>query len=186
MSYSIMESPVGPGNKIASFLPYSDFLGSWMSGAKMVDSPPDPIELTWDPDNEGEIRKAYYEAGVVLMLKDLVAALREAGVDNLDAYPVIIRSTRNAEVCSDYVAVNIIGAIAAADMEKSEIIDEGSGMIDVIFGSLVIDEDKAQGKLLFRLAESVGAVVVHERVVAHLLNKGSFGLTFTDPENYCG
>ncbi len=188
MSYFIMESPVGPGNKRAHFLPYSNSNCSWMSGSKIVDLPPEPIELKWDPENENETRKAYYESGVVLMLKDLVSAFCEAGVDNLDVYPVLISSTTSKEICNDYVAVNVIGKIAAADMEKSEIIDEGmgAGMIDVIFNSLVIDEEKAHGKLLFRLAESVGAVVVHEKVVFHVLSKGDFGLTFTKPEEFCG
>ena len=66
------------------------------------------------------------------MLKDLVQVLSEAGVDNLATYPVIVHSTESKDVCTDYLAVNVIGAIAAADMEKSEIIDEGSGMADVI------------------------------------------------------
>lgn len=186
MSWFIMESLVGPGKSGADFLSYSGFHGSWISGSKMTDLPPDPIELTWDPDTEDGIKMAFYPTSVVLMLKDLISVLREAGVDNLDTYPVVIRSKTNSEVCHDYLAVNIIGSVAAADMEQSEIIDEGDGMVDVMFGSLVIDEDKARGHLLFRLAQSAIAVVVHEDVVKHILSKGGFGLTFVEPENFCG
>lgn len=186
MSYTIMESPVGPGKKSAEFLPYGGFHGSWMSGAKLEELPPNPIELTWNPDNEDGIRKAYYESGVVLMLKDLIAALREAGVDNLETYPVVVRSTRTDEICKDYEAVNIIGAVAVADIENSVVIDEGGGMIDMIFGGLAIDMEKAKGHSFFRLAESVGAILVHEKVSDHVREKGGFGLTFTEPEEFCG
>lgn len=186
MNWTILECPVGPGKTQADFLSYSDFHGSWISGVRMADPPPDPIELTWDPMREDGLRKAYYESSVVLMAKGLVLALREAGVDNLDTYPVIVRSTKNGDICGDYVAVNVIGSIAAADMEKSVVLDEGAGMVDVIFSSLVIDENKARGQLFFRLAESAGALVVHEPVRDHLLRKGGFGLTFTEPRDYCG
>ena len=101
-------------------------------------------------------------------------------------YDVVIRSNSGKEENHDYHAVNILGAIAAADMEMSMVMDEGSGMYDVLFGSLVIDEEKANGNLLFRLAESISTVVIHESVVEALNQKGNFGLTFLPPEEFCG
>lgn len=103
---------------------------------------------------------------------------------NLDGYPVVIRSASGGPDCHDYVAVNIVGAIAAANMEESEIADMGDGMIDVTFDSLVIDEAKAGGQLLFRLAESITTIIVNESVVDHLNALGGFGLTFMPPEEF--
>lgn len=138
MSYWILENPVPPGSNRANFLPYSDFVNSWISGSEFDSAPPKPIELIWNPENESGIRKSFYSGSPTLMLKDMATTLHEAGVDNLATYPVAIKSQTNDDVCLDYVAVNILGALAVANMEESVIIDEGSGMIDVIFGSLVI------------------------------------------------
>ncbi len=93
----------------------------------------------------------------------------------------MIKSTTGQPQSNDYLAVNIIGTIAAADMLKSVVLDDPDGpLITVIFESLVIDEAKAGGHLFFRLAESVSTVVVHEKVVRHLESKGGFGLTFLE------
>lgn len=186
MSYKILESPIGDGKILADFLPYHEFAGSWNTGARFQTPPKTPIELTWDPDNESGERVSFYEAGIVLMRKVLLQALEEAGVNNFDTYETVIRSQSGQPDCNDYLAVNIVGAIAAADMDQSETIVESDGMFDVLFGSLVIDEEKAKGQLLFRLAESVTTVVIHESVVTSLIDKGGFGLTFTDPSEYCG
>ena len=40
------------------------------------------------------------------------------------------------------------------------------------------------GQLLFRLAESLGAIIVHRRVKDHLLARGFDMLTFRDPAKY--
>ncbi len=56
------------------------------------------------------------------MLKDLVDALSDAGVDNLETYPVVIKSQLDRPDCDDYLAVNVLGAILAADLEKSVVL----------------------------------------------------------------
>ncbi len=185
MAYFVLECPAEPGKPKARLNPYQGFNGDWFGGHSFTIPPPIPVELTWDPDTEMGDRVTYYDwAPPVLMRKDLLAALRAAGVDNLEDYPAIIHSKRGNPDCLDYVAVNVIGAIAAANLEESEISDEGNGMIDMSFDSLVIDEEKAGGQLLFRLAESVTTVIIHEKVVEQLKRQGGFGLTFTRPEDY--
>ena len=72
-------------------------------------------------------------------------------------------------------------------MARSVIFDASDGpLVTVTFESLVLDEAKAAGQLLFRLAESVSTVLVHARVVDRLLEQGGFGLTFIDPADYAG
>lgn len=185
--YRIMQSPVASGETLADFAPDKRFRKSWVQGIRFDAPPPDPLELTWVATNEGGVRVSYYSHGPVLMTKRLVEALHRAGVDNIDTYPVIIRSPSVRGDCGDYVAVNIIGIIPAADMERSVVLDAPDGaLMTVIFESLVIDESKAAGHLLFRLAESVSTVVIHEHVVRHLESLGGFGLTFLDPADYVG
>jgi len=190
MSYYVMTSPVGPGRKLADFKS-DNYTLSFTSGDKLTQSPPNPIELTWDPENEDGIKVSYYSAGPgVPMSKDLVEALQLAGVDNLDTYPLVIHSETGNPVCHDYLAVNILTAIVTADMDKSEIDednmdDDFDGLFDVSFDSIVIDKEKAEGQLLYRMAESVSTVIIHEKVVNVLKGKGGFGLTFTRPEDHC-
>jgi hypothetical protein len=126
---------------------------------------------------------SFYGHGPVLMSKDLVAALVECGVDNLQTYDVIIKSSKGAD-SENYLAVNIVGAIAAADMEKSLVLDAPDGpSATVIFERLVIDETKACGQLVFRLGQSLSTILIEERVV-HRLEE--IGLTFTRPSEFAG
>ncbi|WP_437833865.1 imm11 family protein [Sorangium sp. So ce1153] len=185
--YFVLQNPVDPSETLADFRPDPRFRASWLTGARFSSAPPNPLELTWVPENEHGRRVAYYVHGPVLMAKRLIAALEEVGVDNLDTYPVMIRSTKGAPDCHDYLAVNIIGAMDAADMEKSIVLDAPDGpMITVIFESLVIDEQKAAGHLLFRLAQSASTVLVHEKVASHLRARSELGLTLLDPADYVG
>ena len=68
-------------------------------------------------------------------------------------------------ISTDYSAVNIVGVLKCADLSKSDCEDIGGiGMIAVSFRKLVIDESAARGQLLFRLAESVSSIIVHEQI----------------------
>lgn len=186
MSYFVLTNPVGPGNKLADFRPGSLTI-NFLMGCALKEAPPNPIELIWDPENEGGLRASYYSAAPApLMTKELVDALHSAGVDNLDIYPVVIHSQTGKPDCHDYVAVNVIGIVAAADMDQSEYDDDEffDGLFDVSFDSIVIDEAKAEGHLLFRMAEAVSTVIVHESVAGVLQAKGGFGLTLVKPEDH--
>jgi len=72
-------------------------------------------------------------------------------------------------------------------MDRSVILDAPDGpLVTVTFESLVVDENRAAGQLLFRLAESASTVIVHADVVDRLVERGAFGLTFVDPAEYAG
>ncbi len=185
--YYVMEARGVSSIVTADFYLDNRFPYSWISGARFSTTPPDPLILTWDPEHESGVRLPLYGAGMVLMSKPLVGALEEAGIDNLDKYPVVIRSTVGQPDCHDYWAVNIIGVISAVDRANSIIFDEPDGpLISVMFEKLALDESKIKGQLLFRLAESVGTILVHELIVKHLQSKGGFKLTFINSADYCG
>jgi hypothetical protein len=165
---------------------------SWISGAAIDVPVPQPLEFEVEtdeddrePDKPGMLLEMY-QYGVVLMTERLVNALRESGVDNLQAFDALIRDPRANRVVTDYKVVNVVGVIAAADMAKSTLyeVPVGPPLIDVSFDSLVIDEKRAGGQLLFRLAESLSAIIVHDRVKQHLLARGFDMLTFRDPAKY--
>jgi hypothetical protein len=172
---------------VANFTPDSRFKESWNRGAVFKTPPPEPLELSWMPEKESGVRLSFYSHGPVLMTKPLVDALKAAGVSNFDLYPAVVHSANGGVDCADYWAVNIIGVIAAADMEKSSVLDATDGpMTTVIFDSLVIDESKAKGAPFFRLAQSASTILVADAVADRLVAAGGFGLTFTNPEDYCG
>lgn len=159
---------------------------SWSMGRRFSVPPTEPIELEMMPTHNDQLVE-FITTNPQLMTKRLLNAFHKAGVDNLDAYKTIIRHPTTGFETSDYVAVNIIGLVAAVDMDKSNIVGgNADGLADVDFEGLKIDPKKALSFLLFRLAESTNAIVVHERVKNSLLDQGFDMLTFMEPEEWLG
>ena len=103
-------------------------------------------ELTWHP--------------IPLMTRRLVTALQSAGVTNLQLYETTLVNPQGNPPPPDdlYLAVNVVGAVEAANLEESETSPEVSErLISADFTSLAIDETKARDLLMFRLAENVSA-----------------------------
>ena len=174
---------LGPAPQVAG-------VSSWIKG-QLIDTPvPQPLPFTVEPDeddrepDEPGVLLEMYQDSYVLMTKRLVDALQEAGVDNLQLFDAVISDPRTGMVSADYKVVNVVGVVACADLGKSTYTTSGAPLIDVSFDSLAIDEKRAGGLLLFRLAESLSAIIVHERVKSHLLAKGFDMLTFRDPAKY--
>jgi hypothetical protein len=161
--------------------------GSFIPKSEVI---PNPILFSLKPmsqwaSDHGPHVPSYLRAAAPLFSDALIQALTECGVDNLETYPVAIRDPDNGEVYTNYKAVNVIGLVAAADMEKSNatVHPNGPPIIDVDFDGLVIDENKTHDLLFFRLAESTNAIIVHEAVRDCLLKKGFADLAFYETEN---
>lgn len=170
--------------------PEVEGVSSWIKG-QLIDAPvPQPLQFTVEPDeddrepDEPGVLLEMYQDSYVLMTDRLVDALRAAGVDNLQLFDAVISDPRTGSVASNYKVVNVVGVVACADLGRSTYTATGTPLIDVSFDSLVIDEKRAGGLLLFRLAESLSAIIVHERVKRHLLATGFDMLTFRDPAKY--
>jgi hypothetical protein len=159
---------------------------TWYSGRRFTE--PVPIPLVVD------IREGYEDSQLLeffrnpmLMRQDLVECLRNAGVDNLDAYDAIIQDTENDLQYDNYKAVNIIGVISAADPDGTIFRDDNpSRIVDADIDSLKIDEKKTGGALLFRLAEAVTGIVVHRRVKQAIEAAGFKQMVFIDPAEWAG
>lgn len=179
-------SPTGGDYLDILAYPALDGIDSWLRGSRFAKPPIEPIQLEWDPRSEGP-PKALYDAVIPLYRLDLLEALREAGVDNLDCYAVEVSHPETKEITKDYSAVNIIGLISAANLRQSSFSDpSGRGLLDMDFNGLAIDPAKAMNALMFRLAECVSGVVIHNSVKEHLESKGGFGLTFVPPSDWIG
>ncbi len=157
---------------------------SWRLGRPIFAPLPKPIRVELDPDDG--VMVPLFDEGVLLLSDMLLAALRAAGVDNLDAYDAELFNPHTKAVFKDYKAVNIIGLVSAADLGLSEHQAHGTPLIDVDFDSLHVDDAKAHGLLMFRLAECVTGIVVHEQVKRHVESVGIRDLSWVDPHDWIG
>lgn len=161
----------------------------WGSGDQFdedeISSIPSPISM------EVEYYRAYEglpnelrDIGVSVMSKRLKEALNKAGVDNIDFYPVILTHPESGRTF-EYAAYNLIGKVAATDLEQSEIVNYDNKLVaDVGINKLVLDETKTNNLLMFRLAENLSTILIHESVKKAIENSGIDTLTFIEPENY--
>lgn len=153
--------------------------------------PSEPIEIRTEEgaDDPHRIYPELTWVPIPLMSRRLVEALRAAGVDNLQTYETRLVTThgQNRPAPDHYLAVNVVGLVAAADFAKSKTKPEVlERMISTDFYSLAVDADSARGQLLFRLAENVSAVLAHEHVKKRVEARGIDTLTWMQPEDWAG
>lgn len=187
-AYWMLECRRDPERGGRSIEAWPDFPGvpSWVGGVPIEAKLPVPIVLHWDPEDEAGPAQPLYKAGIPMMTRGLHEALIATGVDNLQSFPVEIRSKSTAEVNRDFVAFNVVGLVRAVDWDKTPPRAPGTPeMFAAGLNGVVLNEAAAHGLLLFRLAENVGAIVVHDRLRTEL--DGRFpGLKFVAPEDWAG
>ena len=168
--------------RIARFSDMDDSELDWFEGQRF-ETPPSyliPVSTTG-----GELPDLS-EVPVPLMSKRLAAALGRAGVDNINFYPAEILYEPNGAKLDSHFAFNLIGLVAAADLSASRYNAPEGPLISVDFDSLVIDEAKTGGALMFRLAECVTCIVVHDSVRKVIEAAGIDTLDFLDPSTWIG
>src|SRR5262249_10938731 len=146
---------------------------------------PNPIEIAFEPlrGYQGSPLELL-DVGIPIMSTRWADALREAGVDNVSFYPALLSNTITGDRF-DYQAFNVVGVVAAADLQRSEWSwYDTVPVADVSFENLVLDEAKAHHLQMFRLAENINALLVHETVRDHVLKSGIDTLKFIAPEDW--
>lgn len=157
---------------------------SWNGGSPFTEDPREALEVIMDGDG---IMVPMFNRGILLWQDELIDAVRRAGVNNIQCYECVLIDPINNVRHQNYKAVNIIGLVAAADLGKS-VYSSPSGvpLIDTDFDSVVIDERKTNGMLLFRMAECVSAIVVHEIVKKFIEDAKIPYINFIKPESWFG
>ncbi|MCG5052059.1 MAG: hypothetical protein KA712_03780 [Myxococcales bacterium] len=156
-----------------------DGVRSWALGVPITASLATPLVVPLTPIEgfTGDV-PALADGYLCLMSHPLVEALRAAGVDNLQTFDAVLVDETHGRTFA-YQAVNIIGMVAAADLQASQWENlDGPAKMDTHFDELKIDPDRALGLLLFRLAENTGIIVVHERIKKALEAAGIPTLVF--------
>jgi hypothetical protein len=91
----------------------------------------------------------------------------------LQVFPAVITNPETGATLEHYLAVNVVGTIAAADMTKSD----ARPLADVhYFLKLEIDPGKPRDALMFRLAESPMEIIVHDKVAKAIQDGGFTGV----------
>lgn len=172
---------------IAALGSWPQFEGiNWNLGRKIEKEIPTPILIELDPDNPGIMLPMFY-SGVLLFSDEMIGVLHKIGVTNFQCFDAVLRDTVKKTEYNNYKVINIIGLVAAANLEKSDYNTHGeSALIDTDFNSLSIDESKTKGERLFRLAESVNGIVIHKDIKNALEECGIENLDFVLPEDWIG
>lgn len=126
------------------------------------------------------------DGNLPIMSRRLLTALQRAGVDNLETFPVRLLDSRTGVVLSDdHVAFNIVGVASVMDEEGTRYEGERPWVAGNIL-SLSVDEARARGLLMFRLAEAVNGIVVHHTLKAAVEAAGIDTLSFIEPSQWAG
>lgn len=162
----------------------------WKSGARIdperEKNIPNPIEINFEtfygyqgPPPEME------DLGITIMSKRLRDVLGKAGIDNIQYYPAVLKNITNNQRY-DYYVYNIIGSVSAMNLKESdyELYRGESTTPSTSIHKLVLDETKVNRLLLFRLAENVSTVIVHERVKQQIESANINTIKFIKPEEY--
>lgn len=160
---------------------------NWRGGRPFQTDPaavPKPIAIDWDPLRGYRGPPVEFrDVCIPIMSARLAAALEGAGVDNIAFFETELTNTVTGEK-SDYRAFNVIGTVAAANLDESEHTSHDQPVVDVSIMDLVFDETRTGGLLLFRLAENINAIFVHERVKDHVERSGIDTMRFVRPEDW--
>lgn len=162
-----------------------DPLRSWTRGKRFRTEPSTPLNATLRMRKDSKLIEMW-KVPLPIMSTRLYKTLLTAGVDNLDVFPVELSDPKSGTVYKDYLAFNIIGVIAAADLSKSQYHAWDSSKIALDFSSLSIDEPKTRTALIFRLAEATNGIVIHESIKKAIETAGIDTLTFIPPEEWAG
>jgi hypothetical protein len=154
----------------------------WISGIRFDRSVPretlqlDPAYGTNLPD--------IFDTTIPLFSQRLLQCLHDLAIDNLDAYPMLLRRQDTGELIDDYCAVNVIGCVDAVDLGAS-VYRHRFGK-PYFTGSVAIDAAKCRGLELFRLLNGPGFIVVNERI-ARALDAAAFKALMLQPTvDYAG
>lgn len=159
---------------------------SWRVGQRFKVPPQQPIQVGLQAHHCDRLR-TYYSVDAIVMTKAMLAALRAAGVHNLDVYQAVVRHPTTGFETHDYVAVNLIGLVSAVDFSKSKVVGGSPDhLLDTDFEGFAVDPRKTHGFLMFRLAENTSAVMIHRSVKDHLEREGFDQLQFIPPEQFVG
>src|SRR6185437_13862035 len=120
----------------------------WTMGVRYDGVVPQPITCRLHP-RSGQKMRDLFLTDIPLFSTRLLAAIQSAGIDNLQIYDSKILGLKG-EIYTDYKAVNIVGTISCADLERSNYVSDKPSRF-LKFTKLVIDDSRAKNHHFFSL-----------------------------------
>jgi hypothetical protein len=189
MYYLLEEKPVGDTTDLLGLGPEPDIPGvDFMRGRRFDPAIviPRPLRYELSPEFPGEL-PWFFKSGGPLMHDSIVEVLRDVGVDNIDVYDALLVDTADGTEWTEYKAVNIIGVVAAVDVARSRFDPaHADRLMTSRIEGLTLDEKKAGDLLIFRLAEKLSAIVVHEKIKQAIEATDIGPLGFIEPKDWYG
>lgn len=141
----------------------------FLRGAAIVAAP----ETPWWFDLEQDTTPLPHLLGgrIPLASERLLRVLADAGADNVQAFPAVLR-LRNGTEWRQHAVLNVIGLIDATDLDASvgTILAEGDrGPTRVQFDRLVLSPARTRGLPIFRLFHDPATLLVDARVMHALV-----------------
>jgi hypothetical protein len=132
----------------------------------------------------------FLEDNGILVISDLfLSALRKAGVDNYQAWPVILREKSTKRTWEKYHAFNEVGLLDAASLKdcKYDVIMDGDDLVPPVLGfhKVVFAAKKFMDKKMFRIPQSTSALYLSDEVMTtldKLTPPEKWGITTTNIE----
>lgn len=152
----------------------------WTEGRVLDFQPVEPLVYTLDP-KAGGAPAAMYDGIVPVWRDDLLAALREAGVDNLQTYRAVLKDDGSRQSWPQYHSVNVLGLVATVDLARSGITASEEERGDLDPETLVLDEKNTEWFRLFRLAESPDLIIADDCVREAVERRRVPGVLFLRP-----
>ena len=159
----------------------------WLLGREVEAPAQSLLRYELNPKYPGTPKLMYDEKSVPIMHASVRMALEGAGVTNIQYFDAeLVEPASGASRC-DYFAFNVVGRIACSpDVTATLMGTSSSTMDDADVHGLEIDDDKPGGALLFRAAENMTAIVVHQSVKAAIVAAGLPGFVFYKSGEWCG
>lgn len=158
----------------------------WFEGVKFPDPPKSSLNMRIDVDAEDEENLGgypdYVSGPIPMVTQRLRQALEGCGVANIEYYPVEIEGAESWEGFPIYFAMNIVGAVAAADPSSKVALEAFGPMGATLYDKFLLNTKAVEGLDVFRLAEHLTTVIVSERVKSACEKSGVDTLRFDEIE----
>lgn len=196
--YYVITADTNEAGYQMSFTYIEDFDGRMFDDGIKFTNDPDELPHLQHPQGPVQVKirnrhknhpwPTFVEVPVPFLCKEMYEVLLSAGVNNIDVYPVEISNPdgTTAPESDNYYVFNLLGAVAAVDLANTvyDPSTQVASMMTMSFDSLAVDEAKAKGHLMFRLAESLSTILVHESVKKALEDAQIPLIRFYEPEHF--
>jgi hypothetical protein len=182
-NYYILESKVAGSIVLLRSLRGPSKGDDWMLGRKFKGQVKEPVQINAKEDFDKGTLLPLYPTPTIMHV-DLYEAILSAGADNIEAWDAIITKADGSILSKQYKAFNILGLVKAAGSRTVYAQENPSRIIDASIESLDLNVNKENELLIFRLAESIGTVIIHEKVKLAIEERNIQNLHFTDPVDF--